>query len=57
MERIAPSGDVYQAGTFNGNPISITAGIAALEQLDKNFYAELEKKGQYLRKGIGGYFS
>jgi glutamate-1-semialdehyde 2,1-aminomutase len=53
MERIAPSGDVYQAGTFNGNPISITAGIAALEQLDKNFYAELEKKGQYLRKGIG----
>jgi glutamate-1-semialdehyde 2,1-aminomutase len=53
MERIAPSGDVYQAGTFNGNPISITAGIAALVQLDKNFYTELEKKGQYLRKGIG----
>ena len=52
MERIVPSGDVYQAGTFNGNPISVTAGIAALEQLDKKFYTELEKKGQYLRKGI-----
>lgn len=53
MERIAPSGDVYQAGTFNGNPISITAGLTALKQLDKNFYTQLEKKGQYLRRGIG----
>ncbi|HEY0196327.1 MAG TPA: aminotransferase class III-fold pyridoxal phosphate-dependent enzyme, partial [Methanobacterium sp.] len=53
MERIAPSGDVYQAGTFNGNPISITAGLTALKQLDKNFYTQLEKKGQHLRRGIG----
>jgi len=53
MERIAPSGDVYQAGTFNGNPISVTAGIEALEQLDKKFYTELEKKGEYLRRAIG----
>lgn len=53
MGRIAPSGDVYQAGTFNGNPISITAGLTALKQLDKNFYTQLEKKGQYLRRGIG----
>lgn len=52
MERIAPSGDVYQAGTFNGNPISITAGLAALKQLDKSFYAQQDEKGQYLRKGI-----
>jgi len=53
MERIAPSGDVYQAGTFNGNPISVTAGIEALEQLDKKFYTELEKKGEYMRRAIG----
>lgn len=53
MERIAPSGDVYQAGTFNGNPISITAGLTTLKQLDKNFYARTEEKGQYLRRGIG----
>lgn len=52
MERIAPQGDVYQAGTFNGNPISITAGLAALKQLDKSFYAKQDEKGQYLRKGI-----
>jgi len=53
MEKLAPQGDVYQAGTFNGNPISITAGLTTLELLDKNFYTQLEKKGQYLRKGIG----
>ncbi len=53
MEKVAPQGDVYQAGTFNGNPISITAGLTTLKLLDKNFYTQLEKKGQYLRKGIG----
>jgi glutamate-1-semialdehyde 2,1-aminomutase len=52
MERIAPSGDVYQAGTFNGNPISITAGIETLKNLDKNFYSELDVKGLKMRRGI-----
>ncbi len=52
MERIAPSGDVYQAGTFNGNPISITAGLTTLKLLDENFYAQLNKSGQYIRDGI-----
>ena len=52
MEMIAPSGDVYQAGTFNGNPISITAGYATLKLLDENFYSDLNKKGQYIRGGI-----
>jgi glutamate-1-semialdehyde 2,1-aminomutase len=52
MEMIAPSGNVYQAGTFNGNPISITAGLATLKQLDGNFYKQLNYKGQYLRDGI-----
>ena len=35
MERIAPLGDVYQAGTFNGNPISITAGLETLKLLER----------------------
>lgn len=52
MKMIAPSGDVYQAGTFNGNPISITAGLTTLKLLDENFYSQLNKKGQYLRDGI-----
>jgi glutamate-1-semialdehyde 2,1-aminomutase len=52
METIAPSGDVYQAGTFNGNPVSVTAGFATLKQLDENFYNELNKKGSFIRNGL-----
>lgn len=52
MSRFAPSGDVYQAGTFNGNPISITGGIAALKQLDEKFYKDLHEKGSYLKKSL-----
>ncbi len=52
MEMIAPSGSVYQAGTFNGNPISVTAGLAMLKQLDNSFYNELNKKGDKMRTGL-----
>ena len=34
MERIAPAGDVYQAGTLSGNPLAVAAGLATLAQLD-----------------------
>ncbi len=52
MEMLAPSGNVYQAGTFNGNPISITAGLATLKQLNNSFYSAMDTKGEILRKGI-----
>ncbi|MBM4240200.1 MAG: glutamate-1-semialdehyde-2,1-aminomutase [Euryarchaeota archaeon] len=52
MEMITPSGHVYQAGTFNGNPISITAGLYTLNQLDNNFYKELNRKGIAIQDGI-----
>lgn len=52
MEMIAPAGAVYQAGTFNGNPVSITAGLATLNQLNADFYTESDKKGNTLRTGI-----
>jgi len=52
MEMIAPSGDVYQAGTFNGNPISVTAGLETLRQLDNKLYTELDLKGIKMRRGI-----
>ena len=35
MELVAPVGEVYQAGTFSGNPISITAGIKTIEILER----------------------
>ncbi len=52
MEMIAPEGTVYQAGTFNGNPVSVTAGLAMLNQLNGNFYSEMDKKGEVLKTGI-----
>jgi glutamate-1-semialdehyde 2,1-aminomutase len=52
MEFIAPCGSVYQAGTFNGNPVSVTAGLNTLKILDKKFYSGLNEKGHSLRDGI-----
>lgn len=49
MEILTPSGDVYQAGTFNGNPISIKAGLASFKQLDNRFYVNMHVKGDNLR--------
>ncbi len=45
MELVAPSGPVYQAGTFSGNPVSLIAGKTTVEILMReNPYAELERK-------------
>lgn len=49
MERLAPIGDVYQAGTLSGNPVAMAAGIATLELTDDvNFYQDLKNKTSYL---------
>jgi len=42
MQQIAPSGNVYQAGTLSGNPLAMAAGIAALSILEKSDYANYE---------------
>jgi glutamate-1-semialdehyde 2,1-aminomutase len=54
MEMVAPSGPIYQAGTLSGNPLAMSAGIAALEYIknNKSVYAELEKKSAYLESGF-----
>ncbi len=44
MERMAPCGDVYQAGTLSGNPLAMAAGIATLKALKQMDYAALEKR-------------
>jgi glutamate-1-semialdehyde 2,1-aminomutase len=41
MERIAPAGDVYQAGTLSGNPLAAAAGLATLALLDAAAYERL----------------
>jgi glutamate-1-semialdehyde 2,1-aminomutase len=41
MERVAPLGDVYQAGTLAGNPLAVAAGLATLHELDAAAYERL----------------
>ena len=49
MERMAPSGPVYQAGTLSGNPLAMSAGLAMLAEIERRPpYAELEAKGALL---------
>jgi glutamate-1-semialdehyde 2,1-aminomutase len=43
MERIAPCGPVYQAGTLSGNPVAMAAGLATLRELKTRDYQALEK--------------
>jgi glutamate-1-semialdehyde 2,1-aminomutase len=52
MERIAPAGDVYQAGTLSGNPLAVAAGLATLEQLDAAAYARLGELTDRLARGF-----
>lgn len=53
MEKIAPLGGVYQAGTLSGNPLAMTAGMVTLELLrSKKVYWDLEKKTSYLTEAI-----
>ena len=52
MDRLAPSGDVYQAGTLAGNPLATAAGLAVLRRLGDHVYDELERRGARLEKGL-----
>src|ERR1700722_2523216 len=58
MEKIAPLGNVYQAGTLSGNPIAMIAGYTTLRWLNEHreVYKELEDKTLYLRDGLQGVF-
>jgi len=54
MHSIAPLGPVYQAGTLSGNPVAMTAGLAALELIssDENFYPKLAAQTRKLADGL-----
>lgn len=55
MEKIAPLGPVYQAGTLSGNPVAMTAGIETLKILSQpNTYERLESLSEQLTQGIKG---
>ncbi|MFC0270184.1 glutamate-1-semialdehyde 2,1-aminomutase [Metabacillus herbersteinensis] len=52
MERIAPSGPIYQAGTLSGNPLAMTAGYQTLKQLTPASYEEFSRKADRLENGL-----
>ncbi len=53
MAMIAPDGPVYQAGTLSGNPLAVSAGLAALRLLkEEGTYARLEELGAKLGDGL-----
>jgi glutamate-1-semialdehyde 2,1-aminomutase len=53
MDRVAPAGPVYQAGTLSGNPLAVAAGLATLRRLLKdNPYGRMEALGARLESGI-----
>jgi glutamate-1-semialdehyde 2,1-aminomutase len=53
MERLAPAGAVYQAGTLSGNPLATAAGLSVLRRLrDSAVYEELERRGARLERGL-----
>jgi glutamate-1-semialdehyde 2,1-aminomutase len=54
MERLAPAGDVYQAGTLSGNPLATAAGLSVLRRLTPEVYEQLEEKGSRL-DALGQY--
>ena len=53
MRRVAPAGDVYQAGTLAGNPVAMAAGLATLERLEApGVYEQLGARAQALAQGL-----
>jgi len=53
MEKIAPLGPVYQAGTLSGNPIAMAAGMATLQGISQpNFFEDLSVKVKTLAEGV-----
>ena len=64
MEKLSPTGDVYQAGTLSANPLAMVAGMATLEALTPQVYSALEKSthrivsllGEWLARHNNGEF-
>ncbi|MGC8548820.1 MAG: glutamate-1-semialdehyde 2,1-aminomutase [Acidobacteriaceae bacterium] len=55
MDKLAPLGPVYQAGTLSGNPLAMAAGIATLSHLEQNrasIYAQLDQTAAAVANGV-----
>ena len=54
MERLAPNGPVYQAGTLSGNPVAMAAGMASLRLASEDIYPVLQRNADTLAKMVSG---
>jgi glutamate-1-semialdehyde 2,1-aminomutase len=52
MEKVAPLGPVYQAGTLSGNPVAVSAALATIDRLDDALYKHLEAISSRLQSGL-----
>jgi len=52
MQKVAPLGPAYQAGTLSGNPLAVSAGLVTLEQLLPEVYERLEERSAQLQAGV-----
>ncbi len=54
MDKLAPNGPVYQAGTLSGNPMAMIAGLTTLKKINEieNFYDQLEENSAFLTNGL-----
>ncbi|HAR6111705.1 TPA: glutamate-1-semialdehyde 2,1-aminomutase [Staphylococcus pseudintermedius] len=57
MDHIAPSGDIYQAGTLSGNPLAMTSGYMTLSQLTSESYDYFNELGDMLEEGLTEIFA
>ncbi|EGQ4408337.1 TPA: glutamate-1-semialdehyde 2,1-aminomutase [Staphylococcus pseudintermedius] len=57
MDHIAPSGDIYQAGTLSGNPLAMTSGYMTLSQLTPESYDYFNELGDMLEEGLTEIFT
>lgn len=57
MQRLAPAGPVYQAGTLSGNPVAVAAGLAQLRLLDADAYAALDRRADRVLDGFAKAFA
>jgi glutamate-1-semialdehyde 2,1-aminomutase len=55
MERLAPAGHVYQAGTLSGNPLATAAGLSVLQRLTPDVYEALEHRSARLADGLAPF--
>lgn len=57
MDKVAPVGSIYQAGTLSGNPLAMTSGYETLSQLTPESYEYFQELGDILEEGLKKVFS